>query len=141
MRQGDPLSPLFFVLVAEALLVMLDKAVRRRLFSGFHVGNPSIDANHLQFVDDTILFYGANIEELVSLKATLRWFSMSSILKINYEKCELVCIRLDALIVSELPDFFGCKVGKFPLRYIGLPSCTGIRKRKLWDLAVEWIDS
>lgn len=141
MRQGDPLSPLFFVLVAEALLVMLDKAVRRRLFSGFHVGNPSIDANHLQFVDDTTLFYGANIEELVSLKATLRWFSMSSILKINYEKCKLVCIRLDALIVSELPDFFGCKVGKFPLRYIGLPSCTGIRKRKLWDLAVEWIDS
>lgn len=121
MRQGDPLSPLFFVLVAEALLVMLDKAVRRRLFSGFHVGNPSIDANHLQFVDDTTLFYGANIEELVSLKATLRWFSMSSILKINYEKCKLVCIRLDALIVSELPDFFGCCLISLVARWENFP--------------------
>ena len=39
LRQGDPLSPLLFVLVTEAVGRMLDKAVHEGCLSGFRVGD------------------------------------------------------------------------------------------------------
>ena len=59
MRQGDPLSPLLFVLVMEALGRMLDKAILEGRMSGFSVGNLErrfIAVSHLLFADDTRIF-------------------------------------------------------------------------------------
>ena len=60
LRQGDPLSPLLFVLVMEALGRMLDKAVLEGRMLGFSVGNlegRSMVVSHLLFADDTLIFY------------------------------------------------------------------------------------
>ena len=64
MRQGDPLSPLLFVLVMEALGRMLDKADDGHM-SGFDVGSEegrSLSVSHLLFVDDTLVFCGADLD-------------------------------------------------------------------------------
>ena len=56
LRQGDPLSPLLFVLVMEAFGRMLDKAVHEGHMLGFSVGNlegRSLAVSHLLFVDDS----------------------------------------------------------------------------------------
>ena len=56
IRQGDPLSPLLFDIVMEALSRMLDEAAISRQFSSFSVGNivgNSVMVSHLLFVDDT----------------------------------------------------------------------------------------
>ena len=56
LRQSDPLCPLLFVLVMEALGRMLDKAVYKGRLSGFSVGNSegrSLAVSHLLFADDT----------------------------------------------------------------------------------------
>ena len=55
-RQGNPLSPLLFDIVMEALSRMLDVAASVGQFSGFSVGStvgPSMMVFHLLFADDT----------------------------------------------------------------------------------------
>lgn len=55
LRQGNPLSPLLFNLVAEILHLLLLKAENIGLISGIKLGSGST-LSHLQFADDTILF-------------------------------------------------------------------------------------
>jgi len=48
LRQGDPLSPVLFLLAAEGLNVMMKSAVENNLFKGYEVGasNPVV-VSHL----------------------------------------------------------------------------------------------
>ena len=59
LRQGDPLSPLLFLLIMEVLSWMMKKAVGGGLLKGFQVGRSKESAvciSHLLYADDTILF-------------------------------------------------------------------------------------
>jgi hypothetical protein len=57
LRQGDPLSPLFFVFVMEALNRMISTAVSEGLLEAFKVGNDTL--SHLLLADDTLIFCNA----------------------------------------------------------------------------------
>ena len=61
--QGDPLSPLLFDIVMEALSRMLDVVASAGQFSGFSVGStagPLVMVSHLLFADDTLIFCDAD---------------------------------------------------------------------------------
>jgi hypothetical protein len=67
LRQGDPLSPLLFVVVMEALSRMLNATMNQRLLIGFSVGSRDIEelvVNHQLFADDTLIFCGAQAEHV-----------------------------------------------------------------------------
>jgi len=67
IRQGNPLAPLLFVVVMEALSRMLNESMLQGLLSGFSVGisdNEALVVNHLLFVDDTLIFCGAQVEHV-----------------------------------------------------------------------------
>ena len=42
-------------------------------------------------------------------------------LKINFSKSEIVMINGDADQENQFSDLFNCQVGKFPIRYLGVP--------------------
>ncbi|CAI8616877.1 unnamed protein product [Vicia faba] len=93
LRQGDPLSPFLFTLVAEGLEKLLSKAITCGLYKGFRLSN-SVEFHMLQFADDTIIIGEGSWSNLWSIKAVLRGFELVSGLNINFSKSCLVGINL-----------------------------------------------
>ena len=74
MRQGDPLSPLLFVLIMEALGRMLDKVVLASHMSSFGVGcleGRSLEVSHLLFADNTLIFCDVDLDQVLFLRMIL----------------------------------------------------------------------
>jgi hypothetical protein len=79
VRQGDPLSPLLFVVVMEAFSKMMNVAVERELLSGFSVGTRHfelLEVSHLLFVDDTLIFCEPRVEQIRNLRCLLLCFEV-----------------------------------------------------------------
>ncbi|MCI47030.1 putative non-LTR retroelement reverse transcriptase, partial [Trifolium medium] len=64
LKQGDPLAPFLFVLVAEGLGGLMKQAVATNRFSGFRIGNGGVTISHLQYADDTLCIGDASIDNL-----------------------------------------------------------------------------
>lgn len=71
IRQGDPLSPYLYVIVVEALHLLLHVAASQGLTHGFQVAHSEVDITHLQYADDMILFLKTEVEELRMVWAIL----------------------------------------------------------------------
>lgn len=56
LRQGDPLSPSFFIQAQDALSRNLNAMVHNGTLQPFHVGRGMHSLSHLMFADDMILF-------------------------------------------------------------------------------------
>ena len=139
LRQGDPLSPLLFVLVMEALGRMLDKAVHEGRLSGFRVGNlegRSLVVSHLLFADNTLIFCNADLDQLLILRIVLIWFKAGTGLKINLSKLELVPIRV-VHNIELLLSVLGCKQGSLPMKYLGLPLGAKFKNKTIWNPILE----
>jgi hypothetical protein len=84
LKQGDPLAPFLFLLVAEGLGGLMKRAVGLNRFRGFRIGNNGSVVSHLQYADDTLCIGEPTLENLWALKAILRGFEMVSGLKVNF---------------------------------------------------------
>ena len=87
LRQGDPLSPLLFILVMEALSRLIQRGVRGGLLDGFEVGDDCrrrISVSHLLYADDTLIFCGAEERQLYNLRCILLCFEAVSGLWVQY---------------------------------------------------------
>ncbi|KAF5932830.1 hypothetical protein HYC85_029001 [Camellia sinensis] len=86
LRQGDPLSPFPFIIVAKGLNLLLSRAKDKDLIKGALVGSQEVSISHIQFADDIIILCEADEEEILSIKRILRCFEIFSCLKINFHK-------------------------------------------------------
>ncbi|XP_028186376.1 uncharacterized protein LOC114373014 [Glycine soja] len=64
------------VLVNEALNGLMSQAQAQRLYKGFLVGSNKVEISTLQYVDDTIFFREATMENVRAIKAMLRAFEL-----------------------------------------------------------------
>lgn len=86
IRQGDPLSPFLFLVVAEGLNGLMSSAILKGLYKGVLVGQGRTMVTHLQFADDTIFFGEASEDNITTIKSIMRIFELVSGLRINFGK-------------------------------------------------------
>lgn len=71
LRQGDPLSPYLFLLVAEGLSSLLKGAKSRGELQGVRVCRNAPVVSHLLFADDSLILMEASRENAVNLQVCL----------------------------------------------------------------------
>ncbi|CAM8969112.1 unnamed protein product [Rhodiola kirilowii] len=132
-----PLSPFLFLVAAEGLSRILDKAVVEGVIKGVDWLNNGDKLSHLQFADDTILFCRAEAEEVQNLRSILIAFGGCSGLKINFDKSLCFGIGLQEEEVCEFARLFNCPAGKFPMKYLGMPVGVNPAKLSTWKPVIQ----
>lgn len=121
VRQGDPAAPILFNFVADVFSRMLVKAARNHQISGLLKSFCPSGIISMQYADDTLLFLEKNIESTMNLKWLLSCFEQMSGMRINFHKCDLVPINVDPEEAQVFAQTLCCKLGDFPLNYLGTP--------------------
>ncbi|CAL5358449.1 unnamed protein product [Camellia sinensis] len=136
LRQGDPLSPFLFNVVAEGLNILLERAKQLGLIKGAVVGS-DLRITHLQFADDTILFCEAEWEEILNIKRILRCFEIMSGLQINYHKSVVCGVGISSTLCQEFASKLHCIYQNLPLKYLGMPLGANPSRKLTWQPVIE----
>jgi len=130
LRQGDPLSPLLFVLVMEPLNALFRLAVNKQVLGP--LGNSNIPERIFLYADDVILFSSIAEQDLVAVGTILSMFAAASGLHTNPDKCAITPIRCNLNETTTLMRFLPGVLKPFPIQYLGIP--LSIHKPKKSDL-------
>ena len=121
VRQGDPLSPLLFVIAVDLLWISLNKAMWQWLISPPLNFNTALDFPIVQYADDTLVMMQADTRQLFYLKALLNTFADATGLKVNYNKSNLIPINMSEERAAIMINTLNCKRRSFPITYRGMP--------------------
>nr|CAD1841683.1 unnamed protein product [Ananas comosus var. bracteatus] len=138
LRQGDPLSPLLFVLCIDVLFRLVDKAVLSDHLPAVGIGDAKVHSLH--FADDVLLFFDGSIRSATIIKSILDAFSECSGLKINFNKSTLTPINIADEQAAGISTIFNCPLQPFPLSYLGLPLSPKNLRRADYLPLIENID-
>ena len=78
LRQGDPISPYLFLICAEGLLCLIQKANVEGSISGYQSSRFEPVVTHLFFADDSLLFSRVNIYDCVAIRRVLEEYAAAS---------------------------------------------------------------
>jgi hypothetical protein len=135
LRQGDPLSPMLFIMVMDVLNSLVTKASELGLLQ------PLMRRGNGQrvslYADDVVLFLQPGENELNLVKEILRIFGEASDLITNIGKCSMTPIQCNDHHIETDRSILPCNVISFPCKYLGLP--LSVRKLSKHDF-LELID-
>ncbi|WVZ95285.1 hypothetical protein U9M48_041070 [Paspalum notatum var. saurae] len=119
LRQGDPLSPLLFVLAIDPLQCLLHLATEAGILS--KVAKSRMRLRTSMYADDAIIFIRPEKRELDALAALLHLFGEATGLRTNIQKSSIVPIKCAGLNLDEILAGFPASRTSFPIRYLGIP--------------------
>ncbi|XP_062093504.1 uncharacterized protein LOC133799506 [Humulus lupulus] len=120
LRQGDPISPLLFVLVMGYLTRALHGAAKDKHFR-FHPLCKTLNITNLCFADDLLLMCKAHLSSIQIMQQAFKAFSSASVLSINHAKSSIYFGGITSAEKEKLLCISNLREGHFPLKYLGVP--------------------
>lgn len=134
LSQGDPLSPYLFLFCVEGLSNSIDQAAILENIHGCRISPTTPFITHLLFMDDSFMFFKANLEETKAVKTLLNEYEKISGQSVNFQKYGVFFssnVRRDKQ--KELTNMFGVSNEMQDNKCLGLPSLVGISKKRCLD--------
>lgn len=119
LRQGDPLSPLLFIIVMDVLNALISEADRRSELTPLP-GN-TIKHRASVYADDLVVFLVPSARDFTYIRQLLDLFAGASGLSTNLDKCTMTPIRCSEEMIQEVLAVFPCRVLESPTVYLGAP--------------------
>ncbi|KAK1282111.1 hypothetical protein QJS10_CPB22g00395 [Acorus calamus] len=137
IRQGDPLSPILFIYVVNALCRMCKAAMRGGLvqWASTHEQRPSGCTSTIR--GDTLMLFEATEADAHAARFITFCFELVSGLCLNWSKSALLAVNVPEPQRQALARIVGCEVRDFPACVLGLPLSRGRLKKEDWDPLIE----
>lgn len=90
IRQGDPLSPFLFLIVAEGLSLLMKKATSDGLLNAAEVGHQGLKVSHIQYAENTVFIVEGCKESAEAIKEIFKQFELISGLEVNFDKSKFL---------------------------------------------------
>jgi exonuclease III len=133
IRQGDPLSPFLFVLMAEGLGRYIKSTVLEGSLKGLPLHNIRPAPSHSQFIDDTLLMNSPTAREAQKLNSILSDFTEASGMTLNLDKSKLFFFNTPVAVQLHISKILGIPRSSLPSNYLGIPLTGASAKSISWD--------
>jgi len=136
------LSPLLFLLVAEGLSQLIQKAKREGKVRGIEVA-VNLFISHLLFVDDILVFTNGESNEIKELKNILDLFLKATGMQINSRKSQLIVEGLDRQESAQMHSSFPYQSSNMesPFKYLGFWLKPNAYKKEDWNWLIAKIEA
>jgi hypothetical protein len=133
IRQGDPLSPFLFIILAEGLSRSIQAVVANKTIKGLplHGINPPI--SHNQFVDDTLMMGSPTVQEAHTFLSIIHTFCEASGMDINKDKSQIFFFNTPLSIQLHISDILGFTRSSLPSKYLGIPLLDRALRNSSWE--------
>eukprot|EP00253_Pinus_taeda_P013466 PITA_13466 len=139
LRQGCPLSPFLYIIMAETLSVHLENLRLKREIMGISIERGIKEINHSLFADDTLLIGGASSLMARRFKRVLDAFLQVSGGKLNNRKYKIYTWNVPHPIQQSISQIFDIPLQRnwSSFSYLGLPLAKDHIKAEVWTKHIE----
>jgi hypothetical protein len=119
LRQGDPFSPMLFILVMDILNLLITRAVEAGLLQPLS-SRPF--KHQLSLYADDVMFFLRPVSSDINVTTTiLQLFGNASGLITNMAKSSVTPIHCSTTDIEEIQEHLPCRIENFPIKYLELP--------------------
>ena len=134
LRQGDPLSPYLFIMCAEGLSAMLQKAEMEEKIKGIKICRSAPRVNHLFFADDSLILMRASQSDANELRRILNVYERASGQVINRSKSSILFSpNSDHQVKLQVRSILSIDQEARSEKYLGLPVTVGKSRKRTFE--------
>jgi hypothetical protein len=119
LRQGDPLSPMLFILVMDVLCYMVQRAAEENLLQP--LARRALQHRISIYADDVVIFLKPSSGDIDITLGLLHLFGNASGLRTNVQKSSVLPIQCQEEDKQTIQTHLPCQLLEFPCKYLGVP--------------------